>query len=505
MVRVNGAPIAVLTALLIERGLVKSHEEQLPPQGTKRARYSGHSDRPSVSSGSAQSPAENSPGSISDHHAKITRSASQLGPNWFFNKIPIPSEAGCRWMAARTGQDVSGNEFDIPGFTPPPSSILSSGLQNGFELPDQDLLREMLNKFFRSSFGREFPVLDKDSLEKTIETAYTPVDENDISSVQLSARACILGAFSFISTQKEFREMLDRDGISIDFERCTSEAQRLFFYIQGDSSLETLQTALFLVLQQIFQGLWQDAALYHSIACRIVCSLKGHIHHSIPHVFPENLDAEGKKTRHTRVLFWLCYMLDKDIALRTGNPPYLTDASCDLDPVDFSALYSKYPVESSDYPSTGEVIFGGDIQFLPEDPYLSRLKETVFLQLFSAGAMNQSDGQILAHIRELDDDIERWRLSIPPNFRPNLSIPPNELPDIKIPELTSFTRRMSLRLNYHHLVTVIHTTVRRCSVEFSEELHHVVHSSFDLALEASRSTIWCLSTLIKNIAEEAFR
>ncbi|KAJ6020616.1 hypothetical protein N7540_006120 [Penicillium herquei] len=417
--------------------------------------------------------------------------------------MPIPSEAGCRWMTARTGQDVSGNEFDIPGFELPPSRILPSGLQHGLELPDQDLLREMLYKFFRSSFGREFPVLDKDSLEKTIEDAYTPVDENRISSVQLSARACIIGAFSFISTQTEYREMLD--GISIDFEHWTSEAQRLFFHIQGDTSLETLQTALFLVLQQIFQGIWQDAAFYHSIACRIVCSLKGHINHSIPHIFPENLDAEEKKNRHTRILFWLCYMLDKDIALRTGNPPYLTDASCDLGPVDFSALYSKYPVESSDSALTDDVIYGGDIQFLPEDPYLSRLKETVFLQLFSAGAMNQSDGQILAHIRELDDDIERWRLSIPPNFRPNLSIPPTGLPDIKTPELTSFIRRMSLRLNYHHLVTVIHTTVRRCSVEFSEELHHVVHSSFDLALEASRSTIWCLSTLIKNIGEEAFR
>ncbi|KAJ5608895.1 hypothetical protein N7528_009462 [Penicillium herquei] len=481
--------------------------QELPPQGTKRARYSSHSERPSVPSVSAETPTENLPGSISDQHVKITtRSASQLGPNWFFNKMPIASEAGCRWLAARTGQDISGNEFDIPGFKVPPSSILSSGLQNSCELPSQDLIREMVDKFFDSEFefGREFPILDQDSIEKTIETAYTPMDENGISSVQLSARTCLLAAISFLSTQIEFQEMLE--GV-IDLEHCTSEAQRLFFFIQGDTSLETLQTALFLGFQQSFQGLWQDAALYHSVACRIVCSLKGHIYYAIPHILPENSDAEGQKNRYTRVLFWLCYMLDKDIALRTGNPPYLTEAFCDLESVDSSAFYSNYPVELSEYESANQAIHGGDIrwQFLPEDPRLSPLKETIFLELFSAEAMKQSDGRILARIRELDDRIEVWRMSLHPDVRPSLSMSPNgAVPEHGFTEFIYLLHNMPLYLNYYHLMTIVHTTVRRCSVEDSEELHHVVHSSFDLALEASRSTIWGLEYLMK-YSENAFR
>ncbi|KAJ5724119.1 hypothetical protein N7488_002154 [Penicillium malachiteum] len=422
--------------------------------------------------------------------------------------MPITSEAGCRWLAARTGQDISGNEFDISGFKVPPSSILSSGLQNPCELPDQGLLRAIFRRFFPCFFCHEFPILDQDSLEKTIEIAYTPMNENGISSAQLSARACLLGALSFILTQVGFREELEG---SIDFEHYMSETQRLFFYIQGENSLETLQTALFLAdilyqgLQQSFQGLWQDAALYHSVACRIVCSLKGHIYSSIPHALLENLDAGGKKNRHTRVLFWLCYILDKDIALHTGNPPYLTEAFCDLEIVDSPEFYSEYLVEPRHCDSIDQTIHGGDIQFLPEDPHISSWKETMFLQLFSAEAMKQSDGQILARIRELDDEIEVWRLSIHANVRPNLSMPPNALPNKNLEGRRRSLPRMSLCLNYYHLMTILHTTVRRCSVEYSEELHHVVHSSFDLALEASRSTIRCLGVLIKQIAEDAFR
>ena len=57
-------------------------------------------------------------------------------------------------------------------------------------------------------------------------------------------------------------------------------------------------------------------------------------------------------------------------------------------------------------------------------------------------------------------------------------------------------------------MTVIHTTVRKCTAEASDgiqDLHDVVHSSFDISLMASRSTFWCLRFLIDTIAEQAFR
>ena len=43
-----------------------------------------------------------------------------------------------------------------------------------------------------------------------------------------------------------------------------------------------------------------------------------------------DLTLEEHEDRHLRHLFWLCYVLDKDISLRTGRPPVIADQFCDL-------------------------------------------------------------------------------------------------------------------------------------------------------------------------------
>lgn len=200
-------------------------------------------------------------------------------------------------------------------------------------------------------------------------------------------------------------------------------------------------------------------------------------------------------------------MLDKDISLRTGNPPLLIDDYCDLEPLDTSADYFKHPPSLSRSPTTEER-YDNIIPLLPADPHLSHLKEAVYLQLFSARAMKDHDNQLLLYIRELDDQIECWRSSIPLSFRPALSLSQTTPPNPSEQGIPYIIRCMSLQLDYHHLMTIIHTTVRKCTVESSDgvrDLHDVVHSSFDLSLEASRSTFWCLRVLIDAIAEGAFR
>jgi hypothetical protein len=129
-------------------------------------------------------------------------------------------------------------------------------------------------------------------------------------------------------------------------------------------------------------------------------------------------------------------------------------------------------------------------------------------QLFSAQALKYNDDQLLLHIRKLDDEIECWRLSIPNGFRPALFVSQNTFsnsPEERIPHII---RRMSLQLEYHHLMTVVHTTVRKCTPDGAdgiEDLHAVVHSSFDLSLVASRSTLLCLKALVSTTAEQALR
>ncbi|KAJ5604582.1 hypothetical protein N7510_009736 [Penicillium lagena] len=234
---------------------------------------------------------------------------------------------------------------------------------------------------------------------------------------------------------------------------------------------------------------------------------RGHIYQpSKP--FELEIPRLERENRHIRMLFWLCYMFDKDISLRTGNPPLLTDVYCDLTPPDNYLDYYTYLPGLDEFFEANDKTNGHPAPHLPGDLHLSRLKEKVCRLLFSARALKDNDNQLLLSIRQLDDEMERWRLSIPVSFRPALFVSQNTSANISDENLPHTIRRMSLQLDYHHLMTVIHTTVRKCTAEASDgirDLHDVVHSSFDLSLVASRSTLCCLRFLVSTIAEEAFR
>ena len=260
-------------------------------------------------------------------------------------------------------------------------------------------------------------------------------------------------------------------------------------------------------LHRVFSGDWQGAAFFHSITCRIICSLNGHDEQALE----EDMLAQSFSYRtrdHIRQIFWVCYMLDKDISLRTGNPPILTDVYCGLAPPDPDSIDCDFWGDLNEIRGTDDEQYQNLSPHFLGDPCLSHLKEKACQQLFSVQATNDNDNQLLLHIRELDLEIEHWRLSIPEEFRPALVVPqstPSHPPDVAFP---TWIRQMSLQLEYHHLMTVVHTMVRKCRTYACYgmgDLHDVVHSSFDLSLEASRSTIWCLKVLISTIKEEALR
>lgn len=193
---------------------------------------------------------ERSPTHSSGNHSKtysrdIAIPANQLGPNWFFNGIPISSEAGYQWISTRTGQTATSVDFSIPfkESSPVSLSVLSPTLlQETCELPSKDTARETLSAFFRSSSRLVFPVLDEFLFKATIETAYELLDRMRFST-QIPARACVLSALSIAPRTKASTQL----PLSIDPDMCTAKAHALLLHIAGDNSLATLQTALILV------------------------------------------------------------------------------------------------------------------------------------------------------------------------------------------------------------------------------------------------------------------
>lgn len=192
---------------------------------------------------------------------------------------------------------------------------------------------------------------------------------------------------------------------------------------------------------------------------------------------------DRRMQHHLRNIFWLAYTIDKDIALRTGQPPTFSNDNCDLNlPEGYvEHLYTSMGVD----PRTPEQDQGHEPLF-PVDLRLSIIKSRAHSALYSLKALQKSDAELLKEIRELDDELERWRLSVPLEWRPTMSYSEETPPD---PNVSMHT--VMLRLNYHLCMTIIHQASSRCKAwaKGQSGMMEGISSSLALSVEASRSTL----------------
>lgn len=251
------------------------------------------------------------------------------------------------------------------------------------------------------------------------------------------------------------------------------------------------------LMNEALCGRLESSSMYHAIACRTVYALGGHTLISDP-AEDRDLTVKELEERQIRLLFWLCYLFDKDIALRSGQPPIMSDEFCDLTlPKDY--LKNRFANDLSIPQNIRK-------PFLPNDLRLSILKSKAVRALYSVGSLRKSDAELLHTIRELDEELENWRTSIPAEYAPSLSI----RKDIKlakdISQLTSMLH-IELHLDYHYLLNIIHCASGRCVADWNEDGQEMIfglESSLDISVEASRSTLIYLSEAAPRLAGEAF-
>jgi hypothetical protein len=141
------------------------------------------------------------------------------------------------------------------------------------------------------------------------------------------------------------------------------------------------------------------------------------------------------------------------------------------------------------------------LPLFPSDLELSILKSKIYLQLYSPSALQQDHVETMKRIRELDEDLETWRYSLPTSVRPSLSFSQDHLP-IYIHDI----RAVVLRLEYHQCIAIIHLAISRC-ITSSPQLASIVkgiHSSLALSIEASRSTLKYLLAANPTINDHIF-
>ncbi|PKK53567.1 hypothetical protein CI102_2058 [Trichoderma harzianum] len=452
-----------------------------------------------------------SPSFEDDIYAHIVLIARLFGRNWYHRGMPIISENGLNWIASRTDQDTTTLKFYLPRAGSGQPSWSFSAFQvhapvgELWDLPDRDLVYKSFESLSSSYFLILFPLLDKVLLEETINTAYQTFEGVHASQTHVAARACLWAAFAVLAHLRISEEFSATFSSGV----CAARAQWFLGLLDGPADLLTLQTLMLLHKYRTAVGQCSSPEALHSTVCRMVCELDGHLQHPAS---PENSHL-GRRRDHIRKLFWLCYISDKDLALLSSLPPVLTNEYCDLSVLNNEHLNHDAFLQSSsaatDTDNIDAIAWNRVIPFLPGDPHLGMLKERIFRLLYSPSALKIIDSELLTRIRQLDDELESWRLSVPPALRPKLSI----LPGHGVPSATNFLtylRSVQLQLEYHYLLTIIHTPVRRfgaaqgADTSPPEDLHSAMHSSIDLSLEASRSTLNLLNGPIAMLKQEIF-
>ncbi|KAK4041310.1 hypothetical protein C8A01DRAFT_14896 [Parachaetomium inaequale] len=390
---------------------------------------------------------------------KLHFAGRHLGDISLHNGIPFLSAEGQKWIASRTGESaplaaLSAAPQRTRHGVHPAFLCANTVLNAGMELPERRVIEECLELFAANPFKRIWPVIDAVLFQRTIEAAY---DERAgrCSLEPVAARACIFAFLALLS----LHHMYPKSMPSLDSEECAVQAQ----YLLPQS------------LYHMLLGQLQKAAVFHSVACRMMFTLGANTIVVPP--LTSLADHTWRVKNQLRKLFWMIYCNDKEISLRTGQPPSINDDDCDLT-LPHSYVDFKYV---DDMPEFEHLLLDDRaVPLLPGDVRLDIIKSKTYTLLYSARAMRKSDVELIRDIRQLDDELEAWRASVPPNFRPTLALREDQVqPHLSEP------RKME-RIMIHVEMAVFYPISAIWTI-FCNIIYNPLHSHADVDLELLNS------------------
>ncbi|KAJ5300033.1 transcriptional regulator family: Fungal Specific TF [Penicillium atrosanguineum] len=430
--------------------------------------------------------ASNSPSNNSSNQPLILSSRGfrfagrELGGIGLFTETPFLLPEGQQWIQARTGQTISNDKLS-PTRVPwekergeiSNSFLMNLQAQDPFELPDVRVIRLYLDAFQKTYvMMRLFPVIDPDLFEDTIIAAYQQPPRS-LHFGHASTQACIVAFLAFAARLPPVKVLVGASVFSdVDHDAMATRAQVLLSQLlQEPAFLEGAQAVVILTLYELSCGNMRAANYFGGIAARLLFMLGANL------TIVQTASERGtKRQRLLRNLFWICYTLDKDVALRIGQPPTIADENCDLTlPIGYVDQV-HHDIENEDV-HFDQPVFLFDLR-------LSIIKSRAHSALYSVRAMKKSDADLLKSIRELDDELEEWRQSLPLHSRPMMSFSP----EASDPNISMHS--IMLRLNYYLCMSIIHQACSRCKAwQGGNGMMDGVSSSLAISVEASRSTL----------------
>ncbi|KAI5921372.1 fungal-specific transcription factor domain-containing protein [Camillea tinctor] len=233
----------------------------------------------------------------------------------------------------------------------------------------------------------------------------------------------------------------------------------------------------------------QPSSLLIAAAIRLSHSIGLHKRGSGFNLNPQEIEQRKR-------VFWIAYMLDKDLCLRSGRPAAQDDDDMnvelpDADPADH---IGNIPLANGK----------GKMNLFRVMCELAVIESKVYKRLYSTKATKLSDGELLQTISDLDKELETWKDNIDIDYRPEHEINASHTPLILHIAMLHFSYYNTLttihRMSVHHGYWTSRLSNYAIQGLNAKPLNPRVFSSAALCASAARATI----SLLKYIPQGDF-
>lgn len=254
------------------------------------------------------------------------------------------------------------------------------------------------------------------------------------------------------------------------------------------------------MLFHCFSGNFQAALHLDSLISRLMYKFGANFEPprgsaSVPHLETKNL---SKINRHLRRLFWAVYIIDKELSIRMGQPAAIQDEACDLTiPQGYGdLLFDIQLLKASSPRGLRDCLYLTDLRLI-------KIKSRIYKVIYSQQAMQQPDACLIKTVRDLDEELEEWRLSIPLQHRPSLSTVAQQVANTDLPFIL---HAVNLQMDYYHCLTMIHRACCRCTVWSGgcTTVFNGIRTSLKLAAQSSRASLTVLQNVLPKLPSGIF-
>ncbi|KIW89039.1 uncharacterized protein Z519_10524 [Cladophialophora bantiana CBS 173.52] len=375
----------------------------------------------------------------------------------------------------------------------------------GCRLPIKEAAVQLANNYF-TTFNSPFPLFDQNSFWTLFHQQYStnpPPKRSCFGALNVVLSiGCITATDSVWSSVRDSDPDYFSNASDISWKLFQNASSVLLDILFLNNDLVGVQTVIGMAF--IMQATMNPEAAFSllGIAARLGNALG-------LHRWLEGFGLSRAELEQRQKVFWILYILEKDMSSRVGRPSAIDD-----DDIGFG-----FPAEQS-HGNGGISISSashGDTKFYPFHYMctLARIESKVYKELYAYAARLKTSSERLESISRLDAELQEWKESFPVEIRPEHPIQCDSESRFPI---------VILHFGYYHCLTAVHRVNAHHELWSSENdgsenpssypassasngpypdgvLNARLHASYALCLAAARSILHLSVTYFQNLSD----